>query len=242
MDFFTEFPAQFITETPQSPRVFAAPAGIFRLEDNTLFRYEPAATRTVQLRNLTSGAIARFEYGADGFVVPDPAGNPYLSEFAPSLYQSVATNDGIWTIGGGPHQFSLADTAGAASTLTLTATTDAPWLGIFLSASQLTEFEGQRLTAGFSGTESLLIDIHSYDFERGIPILSSHQFLLPTTGARLRQSYNFKFGASDRARDYISIVARDIKAGQEFSIHGLQLFVSDWPAELVFNPTLAPVP
>ena len=256
LSYFSEFPLQFITEPTGTARPFATPAGIFRLENAQLFRYELAENTTITLRQPDNGAVARFTYGADGFARPDPADlattvvpdsdspaagqtagavrpgptdDSYFTEFNHDLYQSLARGDGVWTIGGGPHRLELDDT----NTLTLTATAAAPWLGVLLSGSYLSAFESYWLAAEFSGTEALLIDLHSFDFEQPRTLLTSHDFQLPAAARKLPETYSFSFGKAHTKQDYVAIVAKDLKAGQHFSIHGLRLYVSPWPAELV---------
>ena len=203
---------------------------IFRLEAGKWHRYEFVETHPVTLRNTVSGAVGQFNYGPAGIEIPEPAQNPNMVEHSPNLYQSITSEDGVWTFSGS--QFEITETNGE-GTIQIVATRDASWLGVFISGEALVGYKIHQIEAEFSSIDSVLISMHSWDFEGEHSRLDTNDFILPNDGSRVRESHVFRLGDDQPSRDYVGIIAKDIKAGQQFSIHGLRLYMSEWPRELV---------
>ena len=228
ISYFPRFPPELLAEAGE--HIFATVQGVFRLEAGKWYRYEFGETHPVTLRDTVNGTVGQFGYGPAGIEIPEPAQNPNMVEHSPNLYQSIMSEDGIWTFNGS--QFEITETDGE-GTIQIVATADTPWLGVFIAGAALPGYEIYQIEAEFSSTDSVLISMHSWDFEGESSRLATNDFNLPDDGSRVRESHVFSLGDDHSDRDYVGIIAQDIKAGQQFSIHGLRLYMSEWPQELV---------
>ena len=142
------------------------------------------------------------------------------------LLRDAAAGNRAWEVkGAGAFEYAIEE-GDSGLTLVVEALRDMPWLSVALPARRLGNRRYHELEVEASAPAGVRTNIGYWNYEgKSAPIHFARAF-----SAGNRQSLPLRFGA-DRGRDYVYVDAIGIKAGQEFRVHRLRLYSSDWRRE-----------